>query len=356
MSADRRIAFWLTIMGVVGVLLWLLEGVLTPFILGLAIAYFLDPIADRLEGWGLPRWLATSIILGSFFLVVVVIILLLIPVLQTQLVDFSARVPKYAAALQGYAAPLIERLKAQLTPDMVEKLQAAAESHSGAAVNWLGNALKRLWSSGLAIFDVLALLFITPLVAFYMLRDFDRIVERVDDLLPRESAPAVREQVLAIDTILAGFLRGQATVCLLLGAFYGIGLTIVGLDFGLLIGLGTGLISFVPFFGMLIGLIAGLGMAIVQFDGWGPVVTVAAIFVAGQVIEGNFLTPKMVGERVGLHPVWVIFGLMAGGALFGFAGVLLAVPLAAIVGVLVRFSIARYRASLYYDGASDRDA
>jgi predicted PurR-regulated permease PerM len=204
-----------------------------------------------------------------------------------------------------------------------------------------------------ALFQLISLVVITPLVSFYLLRDWDRIVERIDAYLPRGSAPAIHDQFGKIDRTLAGFIRGQATVCLILGAFYAVGLSLVGLEFGLLIGLGTGLISFIPYFGMMVGLAVGISVALAQFSGLGSVALVAAVFAVGQVAEGNFLTPKLVGDRVGLHPVWVIFALLAGGTLFGFTGILLAVPAAAVIGVLVRFTLESYRDSRLYEGLGD---
>ena len=188
---------------------------------------------------------------------------------------------------------------------------------------------------------------------FYLLRDWDDIVATIDDWLPRHLAPVIRENTLEIDAVLSGFLRGQFSVCLLLGALYAIGLTVVGLDFGLIIGFITGLISFVPYFGMLIGFAVGLGVAIAQFSDWQPIAMVAGVFVIGQFLEGNFITPKLVGDRIGLHPAWILFALLAAGALFGFTGILLAVPAAAVVGVLGRFSIQQYKQSVAYLGPPD---
>ena len=202
----------------------------------------------------------------------------------------------------------------------------------------------------------LRLLVITPLVAFYLLRDWDRIVARIDSLLPSRIRPIVREQAKEIDDILAGFVRGQATVCLLLGVFYAVGLSLAGLDFGVIVGLGTGLISFIPYFGMTIGLVTGMGIAVAQFADWVPIAIVAGVFAVGQVLEGNVITPRLVGNRVRLHPVWVIFAVLAGGALFGFTGILLALPAAAVIGVLVRFAVSRYQGSSLFDRDGDSAA
>src|SRR5690606_34210818 len=198
--------------------------------------------------------------------------------------------------------------------------------------------------------NLLALLFITPIVAFFLLRDWDDIVGRLDKWLPRPWAGVIREQAALIDETLAGFVRGQALVCLFLGTFYAVVLTVVGLDFGITIGLITGILSFIPYVGTTFGFVTSIAVAFAQFSEWLPILLVAGLFIAGQAIEGNFLTPKLVGDRVGLHPVWVIFALLAAGSLFGFVGVLLAIPVAAVIGVLARFVLGRYLTSRYYRG------
>ena len=330
------------------VLLYLLRGVLVPFVAGVAVAYFLDPIADRLEAKGCSRTLAVVIINVVFFFFVVVLIVLLIPLLQTQIVDFANRVPHYFEVLRGIIEPLLKRMAAVIPEAQFEQLRAAAGSFAGNLLQWTGEVFKGIWRGGMAVVNLLSLIVIMPLVAFYLLRDWDRIVDYIDDALPRKIAPVVRGIATEIDSTLSAFVRGQALVCLLLGGFYAIGLTLVGLDFGLIVGLGTGLISFIPYFGMAIGMVVGLGIALAQFSDWVPVAMVAAVFGVGQIIEGNFLTPRMVGDKVGLHPVWVIFAVMAGSALFGFTGMLLSIPAAASIGVLVRYGVSRYRDSDIY--------
>ena len=353
MSRDRHLAIWLAVLAVFCILVYLLRSMLLPFVAGMGVAYFLDPVADRLEKWGLSRTLATSLITAAFFAAVIVLLILLVPLLEGQVVAFIGRLPGYAASLREYAGPLLERLQAALTASDMDSLGDAAGAYAGQAIKWIGTILSNVWSGGVALFQLISLIVITPLVSFYLLRDWDRIVERIDSYLPRDSAPAIHDQLGKIDRILAGFIRGQATVCLILGVFYAVGLSLVGLEFGLLIGLGTGLISFIPYFGMMVGLAVGFGVALAQFSELGSVALVAAVFAVGQVAEGNFLTPKLVGDRVGLHPVWVIFALLAGGTLFGFTGILLAVPAAAVIGVLARFALESYRDSRLYEGLGD---
>jgi predicted PurR-regulated permease PerM len=350
MSREARLVAWLLVLAVFGFLLFALRGVLLPFVAGMAVAYFLDPVADRLEERGISRTLATALITVAFFVLAISFVIVLVPLLQSQVVGFVGKVPDLVEAMRERAGPLLERLQAHLSSADLEDLRSAAQSYAGQAIRWIGGLIKQILGGGVALLNLLSLLLITPLVTFYLLRDWDRITERIDGLLPRKAAPTIRAQAAEIDRIIAGFVRGQATVCLILGTFYGIGLSVVGLEFGLIIGFATGLISFIPYFGMLVGLVVGFGVALAQFSDWMPIAMVAGVFLVGQIVEGNFLTPKLVGDRVGLHPVWVIFALLAGGALFGFTGVLLSVPAAAVIGVLVRFAAERYRDSGLYAG------
>lgn len=353
MTAERKSLIWLAIALVGGLFIYETRGALTPFIAGMAVAYLLDPLADRLEALRCPRTVAVLIILGSFLAVIVIVAMILFPLLQAQIVELIARLPGYIQKLRDAAEPLLARFQASLSEDEIDKLRGALGNYAGDIAGWLGQVAGGLWSGGLAVFNALSLVIIMPVVAFYLLRDWDRIVARIDALLPRDAAETIREQVGEIDNRLSGFLRGQASVCLALGTWYAVGLSIVGLDFGLLVGLGAGLISFVPYLGTGLGLVVGLGLAFSQYSEWLPIGLVAGVFAIGQILEGYVLTPRLVGERVGLHPVWVLFALMAGGALLGFTGVLLAVPAAAVIGVLVRFAIARYLQSPLYRSRAD---
>ncbi len=353
MSHERQVVYWTVALALFVTALVVLREILLPFVMGMAIAYFLDPVADRLEKWGLSRTLSATALTIVFLLSVAAFVMVLVPILQGQVLDFASRLPHYTDLLRGRAEDVLALVQARLSPEDVARLRDALGGLAGGAVGWLGHAATQIWSGGLALVNLLSLIVITPIVAFYLLRDWDRIVERLDGWLPRRNRATIREQLGEIDMTLAEFARGQAIVCGGLGVFYGFGLTLVGLEFGLIVGLGTGLISFVPYFGMLTGLAVGMGLAFAQFDTWIPIALVAGVFVVGQVVEGNVVTPKLVGDRVGLHPVWMIFALLAGGALFGFVGVLLSVPAAATVGVLSRFGLKRYLASSLYGGGSD---
>lgn len=351
MTTPQRASVWIAFFVVFVVTLALLRDVLFPFVAGFAIAYFLDPVCDRLEKAGLSRTLSTVVVTAVFFILFVLALALLAPLLYSQLVRFIQRLPGYIDTIEQKAAPLIDFVRLYFeSGEGTQKVTKFLGENLGGVANFVLKLFGNIAGGVEITLNLLSLFVITPIVAFYLLRDWDRIVERIDSWLPREHAATIRTQAALVDETLAGFVRGQSTVCLLLGLFYGIGLSLVGLDFGLIIGLGTGLVSFVPYFGMLIGFVVGMGLAIAQFNAVGPVALVAAVFFIGQLIEGNFLTPKLVGDRVNLHAVWIIFALMAGGALFGFVGVLLAIPITAVIGVLIRFTLSRYLQSVMYHG------
>ena len=353
MTRERKLLIWAFVLVFFGVLLHALTSILLPFIAGMLIAYFLDPVADKLEEKGLSRGLATTVILLTFFAIGAGSLMILLPLLADQVVALARMVPDLVDSLRGYIEPLLKQLQADLPPDAMDKVREniAGIAQNGAKV--LTGLLGEIWSGGLAFFNALSLLIITPVVAFYLLRDWDIIVAKVDSWLPRPSAEVIRTQFRNIDQTLAAFVRGQASVCLVLGLFYGIGLTLIGLKSGLLVGIGAGFISFIPYVGAAIGLSVGLAIALFQFSEWLPIVLVVAVFVTGQTAESYFLTPNLVGDRVGLHPVWIIFALLAGGALFGFIGVLIALPVAAVIGVLVRFSVDQYMESPLYSGGGE---
>lgn len=351
MSREKQMWVWGLGFAVFLLLLYVLSGVLTPFVAGLAVAYFLDPLADKLEALLKSRSAATAVILLAFFVVVTALGVALFPLLQAQVTGLVARIPDAIEAARQLVEPVVAQIEQELGADEIQKIKDNAGTIAGEAVSWVAGMLKSLFLGGKAFVNTLSLLFIMPVVAFFLLRDWDLLVAKVDELLPRSSAATIREQFREIDATIAGFVRGQATVCLALGTIYATGLTLVGLDFGLLIGLGTGVLAFVPYVGMIIGLLVAFGVALMQFSDIISFAMVAGVFAVGQTIDAAFLTPNLVGGRVGLHPVWIIFALMAGGTLFGFTGVLLAVPVASVIGVLVRFAIGRYRASVLYTGA-----
>jgi predicted PurR-regulated permease PerM len=348
MSIERRVLWSLAVLLAVGCILYLLRGVLLPFVAGMAIAYCLDPVCDRIERMGLSRTWATAIVTVAFAVIVLILIAVLVPLLYEQFVALAENLPKYIELLADELDPLLADIR-QSVPGVTSSDLGSVAGTISSAMSWVGGALGGILSGSLAFFNVVSLMFITPIVTFYLLRDWDVLVAKIDSWLPPRYAPTIHQQMSEIDRTLAGFARGQAMICLFLAVFYGVGLTAIGLDFGLAIGVFAGLLSFIPYVGSIVGLIVSVGLAYVQFDDWVWVAVTAGIFFAGQAIEGNILQPKLLGENVGLHPVWVIFALLAGGALFGFLGLLLAVPVMAVIGVVSRFALGCYLSSRIYD-------
>ena len=345
---ERQVWFWLAAFVVVVVALWLLSDILLPFVVGLVLAYLLTPLVDRLERLGVNRLIASLLLVIVVVLAFVWMILLIAPLLGGQLASFIENVPGYIAKLQKLASdrPWVQEIFGgsfgadKSMGDLVSQ-----------GIGWITTFLKSLWSGGRALVSLFSLLVIAPVVGFYFIYDWHKMIARVDSWVPLRQRDIVRQLAGEVDAAISGFIRGQTAVCLILGSFYAIALTLTGLNFGLLIGLVSGVITFIPYVGSTTGLVLSLGVAIAQFwPEWTSIAIVLAVFVAGQFIEGNILSPKLVGESVGLHPVWLIFALLAFGYLFGFVGLLVAVPLAATIGVLTRFALKRYRASSLYTG------
>ena len=331
--------------------LWALGDVILPFVLGGAIAYMLDPLADRLERVGLSRVWSVAVIAVIGSVIFLLLVLLVIPTLIEQAVALINAAPALIDSLQ---AKLTERFPQLLDADSTIRQQLDAigvkiQSQGGTVVNGV-------LSSALGLINMIVLIVVVPVVAFYLLLDWDNMTAKIDDMLPRDHAPVIRRLASEIDRTLASFIRGQGTVCLVLGSYYAIALMIAGLNFGLIVGAIAGLISFIPYIGALVGGVLAIGLALFQFWGdWLSIGIIAAIFAVGQFLEGNILTPKLVGQSVGLHPVWLIFALSVFGSLFGFVGMLVAVPMAAMIGVLIRYGLSQYRNSLLYRGQSDED-
>jgi predicted PurR-regulated permease PerM len=351
----QQVVFWLFVLAGFVVFLYLFSEILLPFIAGMAIAYFLDPVADRLQKLGLSRMMATVVILIGFVLFFALALTIFIPVIVSQFNDFVQHVPGYVQQLQQF----VEHAQTSFLPPWIRSQAGALKDNfsniMSEGLSFVAGLFAQIWSSGKALVNILSLMVVTPVVAFYMLLDWDRMVAKVDAWVPRDQVATVRQIAREIDQAIAGFIRGQGSLCIILGVYYGVGLSLVGLNFGLLIGLFAGMISFIPYVGSMVGLVLALSVALVQF--WPDylwVGLVLVVFFTGQFLEGNVLQPKLVGESVGLHPVWLMFALFAFGALFGFVGLLVAVPAAAACGVLVRFAISRYLDSdLYHGRAQD---
>lgn len=361
MRTGWHVLFWLCAAILLFTLMWLCWAILPPFIIAIAIGYLLDPVATRLQSFGLSRLMATLLILLGFAVVVALVFVLVIPVLAHQLVSFIAQLPdlinKLATLLQsmiewvsnGYLAPILERFG--LSPEKVSGVTGNPSALVGDAARTAGAFLNSLLSRGMAVVSLFSLLVVLPVVAFYMLLDWNKMVATIDSLIPLRHRETAHQLGREIDHAIAGFLRGQSLVCLFLGTWYGLGLSLIGLNYGLLIGITGGFLSFIPYAGSLTVLIVSAIVALVQdWPHWHLFALAMIVVLVGQFLEANILSPKLVGDKVGVHPVWLIFALLAFGELMGFIGLLIAVPLAAATAVILRFAIRRYRASEFYLG------
>ena len=339
--------FWLTLVTLVVFFLQMVRPILLPFVVGMGVAYLFDPVADRLERLGLSRALAATFITLTFFIVLALILIWVGPLVYRQLSALLESLPNILASLRDLIehqlAQLLHRLEVLNGGDAIPPEQLTAKAVTAASA-----LLNRLMVSGAALLNLLSLLFITPIVCFYLLRDWDKIVEALDRLLPRAHAPVIREQCRIIDDTLAGYLRGQVTVMAILAIYYAGLLGIIGVNFSLVIALISALSIIIPYVGTLVSFSLALGVTYFGFGLEWQFWSVAGVYVLGQIMEQQFLTPTIVGKNVGLHPLWMLFGMLAGAVTMGFVGVLLAVPITAVIGVLVRFFVGRYLASPLY--------
>ncbi len=346
MSVKDQMKYWGVGLAILALVMWSLGNVILPFVAGAAIAYFLDPVADRLERMGCTRVVATVIITLVAMFAFVVMALLLIPTFVNQFGALIAEAPTYSAQMQVF---LQDQIPSLMEPESA--LRKSLDSIGETLRARSGDLANTLISSAFTVIDVIIFIVVVPVVAFYLLLDWDRMIAVIDGWLPLDHLDTLRELAREVDLVLAGFVRGQLTVSAILGAFYALSLMLVGLQFGLVVGLIAGLISFIPYVGAVFGGVLAIGLALFQFwaEPWW-IGVVAGIFVVGQIAEGNFLTPKLVGRSVGLHPVWLMFALSVFGTLFGFLGMLVAVPVAATFGVFSRFGIRQYLAGRLYQG------
>ncbi|HEX5454176.1 MAG TPA: AI-2E family transporter [Stellaceae bacterium] len=344
-----RLFFWLGLLVGLILALGLVQGILMPFATGFALAYILAPAVARMERWGIARSLASLAVLILFLLAVALILFILVPLIQGQVVQLIGRVPTLARTLQDQLGNLIQLLQEHLPAEDVSKVRDLVGAKLAEALTWIAGLVQGVITSSFAILNIISLVVVTPIVTFFLLRDWEKMVAHIDSCLPRQSLETVRGQARLISDTLVGFVHGQAIVCLILAVYYGVALSLAGLDSGLALGLLIGVLGIIPFLGAATGFLLSISLAASQYGTWSEIIIVGAIFAVGQLAEANFLTPKLIGDRVHLHPVWVIFALFAGGTLYGFIGVLIAVPAAAVIGVLARFALARYRASSLYD-------
>jgi len=344
---------WLILIGIVGLVFWLLAPVLMPFVVAALFAYLGDPLVDRLERW-MSRSFAVSLVFFVMIIIVVAIVLILVPFIERQISNFLTQLPTWIAWFETTATPWLEE-HFGISPDVLDtqKIIDMLQSHWREAGGFATTVLTRVSKSGLTLVGWILNIVMVPVVAFYLLRDWDILVERIHALVPRSIEPIVARLSRESDDVLGAFLRGQLSVMVALGVFYGVGLSLVGLSVGPLIGMIAGLISFVPYLGAITGVVMAVIAALVQYHDWVHVVFVLIVFAVGQTLEGYVLVPKLVGDRIGLHPVAVIFAVLAGGELFGFLGVLLALPVASVVMVLLRYAHERYTASDLYRTRTD---
>ncbi len=346
----QKLLFWSVIFVAFVALIFVFRSVLMPFIAGLVIAYLLDPFASKLEKMGVNRLGASVLILVLFVLLVITLLVFAVPQLTTQMSSLLQKLPDYSTKLQALVieqgGPLLQKFGGA---GALQDFEKSIGNFVGQLVNYVGTFLASLWSGGQAIIGVFSLLIVTPVVTFYLLMDWHSIIDTLDSWIPLPQRQTVRGIARDMNRAIAGFLRGQSLVCLILACYYGFALTFCHLNFGFLIGGLTGMMAFIPYVGAITGLILAITVAIVQFwpDGT-SIALVLGVFVAGQFLEGNILTPNLVGGSVGLPPVWLMFSLFAFGSLFGFVGLLVAVPLAAALGVLVRFGLNQYLNSGLY--------
>lgn len=352
LTAPRsRLRLWLLAIACFFLFLYLIRSILLPFVVGMLAAYFLDPAMDRLRKRGWSRTAAAALITVIFFIIVATACALLVPQILQQLATLAAELPGYMHTLHEKYAADIDRYTALLSKQQTESFKSTAVSAGGTLANALSTIVPNILQSGLAVLNLLSLIFLTPVVIFYLLRDWKEVVQRIDDMLPRDHAATIREQLKEIDRTLSGFIHGQTNVCLIMAVYYGIALSGVGLNFGLGMGILTGFLLFIPFVGFLFSFLVCLAIALFQFGTDMHFFSTIAVFAVGGAMENAFVTPKLVGSKVGLHPIWIIFGMLAGAALFGLVGILISLPVTAVIGVLVRFVLKQYMCSAMYKGS-----
>ncbi|MCB1682242.1 MAG: AI-2E family transporter [Alphaproteobacteria bacterium] len=349
LKPKTHLIFWTGTSLVFVALVFLFKTVLLPFVLGLSVAYLLNPLVNKLCLKGLSRSSASLLILGCFLVILLILGFLLVPALIREMAELIDNAPAYAETLTNLLKPAASRIEAFLGVSHDEAMENLVKNGSGPAVKTLNVIIKNLLAGGQAMIDALSVAVIMPIVAYFLMKDWPRMISWVHGLVPRHAEETVNALLRAIDEKLSGFVRGQITVAVILGLAYALILTIVGLKYGFLIGLGSGFLSIIPMVGSTVGLVTGIAIAWLQSGNLAFVLLIGAIFLGGQAIEGNFLTPKLIGESVGLHPLWIFFSVMAGASLLGILGMFLAVPVAAVIGVIASFLLQKYKESRYYN-------
>ncbi|MFM1817129.1 MAG: hypothetical protein RLZ98_3824 [Pseudomonadota bacterium] len=352
MKVQVQVVFWLAAAILASLLILLLKDILLPFVAGMVIAYALNPLVGHLSRLGIPRILASLIIVAMVLLVLIAALVIVVPLLLAQAQQFAAALPGELDKLQAMSEAWARERLGDRFDGLRQAIEDGLKDMTGTFAGFATSFAQSLWTRGMAIVNFLALLLVTPVVVFYLLSDWPAIVGQLDRWMPRDHAPTIRRVAGEIDAAIAAFIRGQGLVCLILAMVYAVGLSLAGLKYGVLIGVLTGLLSFVPFVGWALGLITASTFAVLEY--WPsamPLVKVLAVFALGQALDAGFLAPRIVGSKIGLHPVWLIFALFVFSYLFGFVGTLVAVPLAAATAVLVRFALEVYIKSTIYTGS-----
>jgi predicted PurR-regulated permease PerM len=349
MSTSRPFLFWIATFAATTAVVVLLRQVLLPFVAGMVLAYLLDPLANRIERLGVNRLVATLAIIAFGVTLIAVIIVLMVPVIIRELSHFLEHLPLYVRRVHTLAADPNRPWLSKIVGEGLGETERSINELTKFASGWVDSIIRSVWSGGRALISILSIGIVTPIVACYLLYDWNRMVATIDNWVPPAHRETVRALAREIDKTISGFVRGQSTLCLVLAVYYAVALRLIGLDHGVLIGIAAGLISFIPYLGSLSGLAVSTCIAIAQFSpDLRPIWLVPAVFVVGQSLADYVLAPYLVGRRVHLNPVWVMFALFAFGYLFGFVGLLIAVPLASAIGVMTRFALRTYYASSLY--------
>jgi predicted PurR-regulated permease PerM len=353
MNVLRPAIFWIAILATIVAMVVVLRDILLPFLAAMALAYLLNPLAGKIERLGTSRLLATLVITFSFFIGLILLLVITLPILVREFAYFVDSLPGYVRQLHKLATDSDLPWVSKVFGEGLAEAERSVSNFATVASEWLGAVLRSVWSDGRSLISMFSLVVVTPIVACYLLSNWDEMIATVDNWVPTAQRGIVRSLARQIDDTIGGFVRGQGALCLILAVFYAVALSLIGLRHGALIGFSAGLMSFIPYVGSLLGLVISACIATAQFwPHWAWIAVVPAVFLVGQSLADYVLAPYLVARRVHLHPVWVIFALFAFGSLFGFVGLVIAVPSAAAIGVLTRFAFRRYYASSLYEQGS----
>ena len=353
-SAKTYLIFWCSALALFLGFVWLFNDVLTPFVLGIVVAYLLNPLIKRFSNKGIKRTTGAVLVTVLFYSLLIAIFALITPIIAKESAELIDKIPEYTDKFFKLIAPYTLWFQENIGANYIEDAKSFLKNNLSKILSLSGGLAGGIAAGGQAVIGIITILVLTPLVSFFMMKEWPAITDWVEDLIPRQHETMIQDIIKQIDIKLSGFIRGQLTVAFLLGLIYAIALTVAGLNYGFLIGITAGILSIIPLVGSTLGLIISVAVAYFQTGGdFGYVGIIAAIFIVGQIVEGNILSPKLLGDSVGLHPLWILFALMAGGALFGILGMLLAVPVAAVVGVLAGFALKQYKNTVLYQRRAD---